>query len=458
MLYYSVKYAHLRVFCFGVLTTLGAAWMTKIKQNNKNVLISRRRVVQAGVAGAMILSAPKIMAQAFARVVVIGGGPGGILTARKLAALDPSIKISVIEGNKNYLTPFVGNQALVGMKSLNDLTYSYGRVGATPNIDMVYGWVTEIDATKRRVRLKDGRTLDYDRLIVAPGIGFVPGAVEGYDKAAQEKFPHAYITDGPAQWKNLAARIKAMDDGGTFAISIPNHPYRCSPAPYARATLIANYFKQQKPNSTVQIFDANDAFPFMDLMIPLWENEFAENVEWIPADFGGKVTRVDAESGIIIAGDEEFNPDVVNIIPAQRAGKIAIDAGLVDDTGWCPVAPDTLISTKHPDIHILGDAADAGDMPKSAASASSQSLAVAAAVYSAVTGKKSKLDDYAAACYFLLKDKEALVSSGRYQPKGNRIVGVEGFASAVGDDIDDRKKTALLANQWYADITIAMFA
>jgi len=441
----------------GVIT-LGAVWMTKINQNKKKLLISRRRVVQAGVAGAMILSAPKIMAQASARVVVIGGGPGGILTARKLAALDPSIKISVIEGNKNYLTPFVGNQTLVGMKTLNDLTYSYDRVGATANIDMVYGWVTEIDAAYHRVRLKDGRILDYDRLIVAPGISFVPGAVEGYDKAAQEKFPHAYITDGPKQWQNLAARIKAMEDGGTFALSVPNHPYRCSPAPYARATLIANYFKNQKPNSKVMIFDSNDAFPFMDLMIPLWENEFGENVEWVPADFGGKVTRVDAPSGTIVAGDEEFNPEIVNIIPAQRAGKIAIDADLVDDAGWCPVAADTLMSTKYPDIHILGDAADAGDMPKSAASAASQSLAVAAAVYNAVTAKNINTGDYAAACYFLLKDKESLVSSGRYQPKGDRIVGVEGFASAVGDDIDDRKKTTLLANQWNADITKAMFA
>jgi len=426
--------------------------------NRAGLRLSRRRFIQAGVTGAAILSSPALLAGVSARIVIIGGGPGGVLTARKLAALDGSLKITLIEANPEYMTPFIANQTLVGMQKISTLTFNYDRVEATQNIDVIFARATSIDAVKRRVRLKSGKKLDYDRLVVAPGIDFVPGSIENYDGAVMEKFPHAYLTDGPKQWQNLARRLDAMENGATFAVSVPKHPYRCTPAPYARATLIANYLKQNKPNSKIQIFDGNDAFPFMDLMIPLWEDSFGENVEWVPADFGGTVTRVDAASGTIIAGDEEFTPDVANIIPPQRAGKIAVDAGLVDDTGWCPVAPDSMQSLEHSDIHVLGDAADGGDMPKSAASAASQAEAVALSVFNAVSGKNIKMDDYQAACYFLLKDREALVSGGRYQPKSGRIVGIEGYASAVGDGVKDRSITAKQAEIWYKTIVRTMFS
>jgi sulfide dehydrogenase [flavocytochrome c] flavoprotein subunit len=411
-----------------------------------------------GLAVAGALWAPAVLAGGGgARVVIVGGGPGGVAVARALAAGYSDLDITIVEANNAYVTPFFSNRYVAGLWPLDKITFTYGRLAAVAGIRLVHDRAMAIDVDRRQVRLEGGAVLAYDRLVVATGADLIYDAIDGYGPAAETALPHAYHGADAGQLTLLYDQLQAMDDGGLVAVTVPKRPYPCHPAPYERASLIAEWLQRHKPTSKVLVLDSNETFPQMEIMLGAWERDFGDLIEWRPGDFGGAVEAVDGASRTLITADESVMADVGNVIPPQRAGWLATQTGLADASGWCPIDPVGLESMVAPNIHVLGDACDPGDMPRSAYGAFSQAQVCATAIGNAVGGASRTPPEYSNSCYFLLRHGSALVIGGRYQPEAGRITGIEGYSSAVDEDDAARAATAEAAERWYDDLTKALF-
>src|SRR6476660_7498828 len=318
----------------------------------------------AGVTCLASLSSPVVGSQARARVVVIGGGAGGATVAKYLAASAGTLDVTLVEPKKQYTTCFFSNLYLAGLRSFESLTHDYETLTQRYGINFIRDSAAAIDPVAKIVRLEGGTKLSYDRIVVAPGIAFKYGAIEGYDEAATQTIPHAWNA-GP-QTKLLREQLESMEDGGVFLLVAPPDPFRCPPGPYERASLVAYYFKQFKPRAKILILDAKDSFFEQDLFQDGWNRHYPGMIEWLPGQFTGGVKSVDVKTRTIKTAGETFNASVANIIPPQMAGELAQRAGLADQSGWCPIDPTTFESKLQPGIHIVGDAISGGEMPKSA--------------------------------------------------------------------------------------------
>lgn len=418
-------------------------------------IMNRRVFMQTVLATGLCVSAAPVLGRARKRVIIIGGGVGGMAAARQLATGFADIDVTLIEPNPIYTACFSSGAVLAGLRGRSSLDFSYGSLQALENVSLVTERVDRIDPDKRRVHLSTGDQISFDRLIVSPGIGFVSDHIEGYDATAASVFPHAY--DLGAKIDTLKNRLQELDDDELIVLSVPERPYRCTPAPYERASMMAHYLKSHKPKSKILILDSKDEFPLMDRILPAWERFYGDMIEWVPAEFGGSLQAVDPVNKTLTYDGETITPGLANIIPPQRAGDIAEQSGLADETGWCPVDAISLESSLVSNVHVIGDATDAGDMSKSAHAAASQGRVCADAVGSLLTGETPATPTYENACYFLVAPDHGLKVGGDYTAKENRITGVHGFSSAIGESDAERKATAVSGDDWFQQFTGNLF-
>ncbi len=411
-----------------------------------------------GFAGASLvaaLGARAATSQTKARVVVVGGGIGGATVAKYLAASDAKLDVTLVEPKQRYTTCFFSNLYLAGVRSLESLTQDYQTLAQAYGIKVIHDAAAAIDPVARMVTLAGGAKLTYDRAVVAPGIAFKYGAIEGYDEAATQIMPHAWNA-GP-QTELLRRQLEGMDDGGLFVIVAPPNPFRCPPGPYERASLVAYYFKQFKPRAKILILDAKDTFFEQDLFEDSWNRHYPGMIEWLPGQFTGGIKSVDLKTRAIRTADETFNANVANIIPAQIAGELAQRAGLTDQSGWCPIDPTTFESKLQPGIHVVGDAASAGDMPKSAFVANSQAKACALAIAAALTGSAQTMPHLFNTCFTLLAPNDAVSDAINLKPEAGSIKITDIFFSQVGESDETRRQAARQADGWYAAFTHDVF-
>ncbi len=380
------------------------------------------------------------------RVLVVGGGAGGASVARYLA-LGGGIDVSLIEPQPLYVTCFLSSLYLAGLRSLSSLTQNYDALAGRHGVTVIYESAEAIDAERKSVRLKGGKRLPYDRLVIAPGIALNFAAILGYDEAAAETMPHAWRA-GP-QTSLLRRQLESMEDGGLFLLAAPPNPSRCPPAPYERASLVAFYFKRFKPRCKILILDAKDNFVEQDLFQDGWRRHYPGMIEWLPAQFTDGVKAVDAKNRSVITGGDSFKPAVANIIPPQTAGRLALEAGLTDGSGWCPVDPVTFESTRQPGIHLVGDAINAGEMPKSAFAANSQAKACALAIARTFSGASYAAPPLASSCFTFIAPDDAVRNAGSYKAVAGRIETVESSTSKLEDGAEERAQAARDAAAWY---------
>lgn len=389
------------------------------------------------------------------RVVVIGGGVAGATVAKYLAASPNAPAVTLIEPKRRYATCFFSNLYLGGLRSFQSLTYGYGRLARRHGVSVVHETATAIDPPARRVRLGNGAELAYDRLVVAPGISFNDGAIAGYGEAATQIMPHAW--QAGAQTKLLRRQLESMEDGGVFLIAAPPNPYRCPPAPYERACLVAHYFKRFKPRAKIIILDAKDNFFEQDLFEDAWRTHYPGMIEWLPGQFIGGIKAVDVKDRAVITGGETFKGAVVNIIPPQKAGQLAQQAGLADESGWCPIHPLTFESKLQSGIHVLGDATSAGAMPKSAFAANSQAKLCAFAVIAALTGKAPPIPHLFNTCFTVLAADDAVSDAIVFNTTAETITIGDIFISQAGESAETRRRAMQQANGWYNAFTHDVF-
>ncbi|SOC18373.1 NAD(P)/FAD-dependent oxidoreductase [Rhodobacter maris] len=415
--------------------------------------LSRRRMLAAAVGLVPSLAAPALLGQSPPRVVVVGGGAGGASCARLLAE-EGGIAVTLIERSPRYTTCFFSNHVIGGLRPFESLQFGYeglARAGAEVVIDSVIA----VDRAQRRLRLASGATRDYDRLVLSPGIDFVPGAVPGWSEEVAEIMPHAWKA-GP-QTLLLKHQIETMREGGTLALIAPPNPYRCPPAPYERASLIAQRFKKINPTAKILIFDPKDHFTKQTLFEDGWGKYTNGMVTWFGPEFGAADVAVRPETMEVLVEGAAEKVDVCNVIPAQRAGALARIAGLTDAAGWVPVDPFTMRAKTDPQIWVLGDASAQGAMPKGAFAAHSQAEMAAAALRADLFGRAPLPDHYANICWSVLAPGDAVKLGGLYEPRPEGITQVESFISAANEDTATRRRTLEEAQSWYEAFTHAIF-
>jgi sulfide dehydrogenase [flavocytochrome c] flavoprotein chain len=388
-----------------------------------------------------------------AKIVIVGGGPGGVATARALRALAPSLSVTLVEPQTTIVTCYFSNHYLGGLRSQASLAQPLGNL-TKDGITLVHSRVTDVDRATQTVRLEGGENIPYDKLVLSPGIDFDTADIEGYDRSAFSVMPHAW--SGGAQSQLLYRQLHAMPDDGVFIIAPPAMPYRCPPAPYERASLVAHYFKAHKPKAKILILDSKTGFPNQDLFEAAWARYYPGMIDWIPSDFSGGIKAVDPTTLSVMTDGESFTGDVVNIIPKQRANAIARQAGLVDATGWCPINPLSFQSTQDASIHVVGDSI-AGHLPKSAFSAALEGTMCAATIAAELRGLPAQQDPFTTACWSLVHPHDGLAIETTYQQSANEFEAIAAGGSALGDTDQQRAHTAEVADVWYATLTNSLY-
>ncbi|MEM8841351.1 MAG: NAD(P)/FAD-dependent oxidoreductase [Pseudomonadota bacterium] len=418
--------------------------------------LTRRTFLGTSVGTGVALSAPAVLGAGKPNVVVIGGGAGGATAARYVAKdSDGAINVTLIEPQRRYYTCFFSNLAIGGFWDFEATGHSYAKLASDYGINVVHDMAVAVDRDARTVRVASGMEFPYDRLILSPGVDFVPGSVNGWSLADQDVMPHAY--KGGTQAMLLKAQIEAMPEGGNFVMVAPPNPYRCPPGPYERISMVAHLLAQGNPTAKIIIADPKPKFSKMGLFQEGWEAHYPGMIEWLGPDFGGgNVTVNPAEMTVDIDG-ELIEADACNVIPAMKAGWIAEAAGLTNDKGWVPVNAADMSTKADGNVHVLGDASQQGDMPKSGFSANSQAKVCAMAVRGALTDSKVFSPKYSNTCWSLIGTDDGVKVGATYKATDEKIAKVDGFVSQTGEDVDLRKQTYEESIGWYNGITTDMF-
>jgi sulfide dehydrogenase [flavocytochrome c] flavoprotein chain len=417
-------------------------------------MVTRREAVVGLTTSAATLAMPSIARAQAARVAVIGGGFGGAACARALKRLEQGLKVTLIEPNQRFTACPFSNEVVAGLREIEAQQFGYERIAAE-GIGVVAQAASRIDFAARRIVLADGASLTYDRLVLSPGIDFQFDALPGYDEEASAKMPHAW--QAGEQTVLLRKQLEAMDDGGLVAIAVPANPARCPPAPYERASLIAHYLKTRKPRSKVLILDAKDNFSQQKLFERAWQELYGGMIERVSLSQGGRVTSVDPATNTIVTEFGNYAAQVANVIPPQKAGRIAAIAGATDHTGWCPINPVTFESKLLPNIHVIGDACLGGGIPKSASAASAQGRACASAIVNLLAGRTTETPRLTGICYNIVAPAYGFRLAGVYQPKDDIFAEVEGGTSPVDAPREERARDADDARAWFLAITADAF-
>ncbi|MBZ8142437.1 cytochrome C [Rubrivivax gelatinosus] len=417
--------------------------------------LSRRGLLgQAAAAGAALAMPALVRAQgASAHVVVVGGGFGGATAARHLKRAAPRLRVTLVEPARRFYTCPFSNHYLAGLLEWEHIGHGFDELRAA-GVEVVHAAAEDVDATARSLRLSTGQRLVWDRLVLSPGVDMRWDALEGYDEAAAELAPHAWKAG--AQTQLLRRQLQAMDDGGTFVMAIPDNPFRCPPGPYERAALVAHYFRQHKPRAKILLLDAKDNFSKKALFQQGWKALYGDMIEWTGLSDDGQVMRVDAaRRELETTFGRVVKASVLNVIPPQKAGRIAERAGITDASGWVPVVAETFESQRVPGIYAVGDATLASPMPKSGFAANMQGKMAAAAIVAELAGRPAPAAAYVNTCYSLLGPDYGISVAGVYRAQRGRLVEVAeaGGVSPLDADAAFRAAEARHGAAWYRAIS-----
>lgn len=388
-----------------------------------------------------------------AHVVVVGGGFGGATVAKYIRRADKDIAVTLIEPSEKFVTCPFSNTVIGGFKKLEEITFDYSVLKNKYGVNVIHKSVVEIDTAGKKVKLNDGKTVSYDKLVLSPGISFNFGAVEGASESMVNEIPHAWKAG--EQTLILRRQLEAMPDGGVFVMVAPPNPFRCPPGPYERASLVAWYLKNNKPKSKIIILDAKNEFAKQKLFMEGWSKLYPGMIEWVQADLGGKVVKIDPKTKTVeTSSGDKIKADVLNFIPHQKAAELVLKSGLADEKGWAPVVAKTFESTKAKDIYILGDSCIAGPLPKSGYSANSEAKVAANAIVASINGQKVDDITMVNTCYSLVSPDYGISVAHivRVSDKGFEAVAGSGGVSPAGMDEGFRNKEAMYAQVWYDNI------
>jgi NADPH-dependent 2,4-dienoyl-CoA reductase/sulfur reductase-like enzyme len=425
-------------------------------------MMDRRQFGWFLATGAAAVAVPRLASPAYAqakpKVVVIGGGPGGATTAKYIAMeSNGAIEVTLVEPTARFTTCFHSNLYLGGFKTFDSITHTYATLASKYGIKIASQAAAAIDRGKKQVRLADGSLLSYDRLVVAPGIDLKYDSVPGWGREHEEAMPHAWKAG--AQTQLLKARLDAVPDGGLVVMIAPPNPFRCPPGPYERVSMMAHVLKQAgKMKAKIVIIDPKEAFSKQALFMEGWQKHYPRMIEWIGPKIHEGVKSVDPKTNTVVTGFETYKAALVNVIPAQMAGQIARDAGLANQSGFCPIDPINMKSMADSNIYVVGDACIPGDMPKSGFAANSQAKVAAMMVRGELIKAQTFPARYTNTCWSLIETDDAVKVGGSYVARDGKIAQTETFISKTGEPAELRRQTQQENIGWYSAITADIFS
>lgn len=419
-------------------------------------LTRRHFATLAGASLAAPLFAPYALGQGKPKLVVIGGGPGGGTIANLVAKeAKGAIDVTLIEPQKNFTTCFFSNLYVGGFRDFKSITHTYDKVKKN-GVRIVPQMATAIDRDKKQVVLAGGQRVPYDRLVVAPGIDIKFDSVPGYSEAAAQVMPHAWKPG--AQTQLLVRKLNALKDGDTIVMIAPPNPYRCPPGPYERVSMFAHVLKTKgHKKSKIVVLDPKPTFSKQALFMEGWEKYYPGMIEWQDPKVHGGIKSVDPKTGEIKTDLASYKATLANVIPAQMAGKIARDASLADQSGFCPIDPENMKSKMDPNIFVVGDACIPGDMPKSAFSANSQAKVAAMIIRSELTQARAFPARYTNTCWSLIAPDDDVKVGGTYEPGDGKLKAGTTFVSQKDESADVRKQNYKESIDWYNGIVAEIF-
>jgi NADPH-dependent 2,4-dienoyl-CoA reductase/sulfur reductase-like enzyme len=316
------------------------------------------------------------------RVVIVGGGWGGLAAARYLREFAPDIDVTLLEKNAFFWSCPLSNKWLVGLIDDTLLSHDYHAAARTWNYRFVQTEVSIIERDARRVITRAG-PFDYDWLVMAVGIRHDYTAWFGDDletaNYTSRHYPSAY-TPG-TEFQILRDKL-AHFKGGDLLMTVPPQPFRCPPAPYERAALIAGWLEARKIPARLIIIDPNP--PFQEFQ-RIFHERFPQRIDYRAQT---AVLTVDPHQRTVKTEFETFSFDDAILMPPQQAGTLAWQADLIGQqankqpSGWAAVDPLSFAAVADPRIFMIGDMIDRvsplfGHYPKSGQMASRQGRIVA---------------------------------------------------------------------------------
>lgn len=423
--------------------------------------LSRRALLGGFALGAVAsptIASPAVQRGARPRVVIIGAGFAGASLASDLSrTAGDGLDIVLVEPEPGYFALCRSNLVLGGVLAGDTIWIGYEALARRAGIRLVPARAGRIDAERRTVRLEDGATISYDAAAVAPGIGLDYASLPGWSRAASVAMPHGWI--GREQFALLDRQLDAVPNGGLIVLLPPPDPSRCPPAPYERASMMAHRLRATgRGDCRIVILDAKERFAKMALFLDGWERHYPGMIEWLPPSIHEGVERVDPATMTVWTGFGTFRDcALVNVIPAQSAGRVALESGLADATGFCPVRPEDMSSTRVPALYVLGDAAQASPIPKSASAAVSQSGVVAATLRTRLLGAEPRKGSYVSRCWSLLAPGDSAATAGEYAPVAGELKEISGSVSQLNDASALRRRNADDYDAWFHEATGRIF-
>ncbi|MGA7427222.1 MAG: NAD(P)/FAD-dependent oxidoreductase, partial [Rhodoplanes sp.] len=382
-------------------------------------------------------------------------GPGGATAAKYLLRDGAALDVTLIEANRTYMTPFTSNLYLGGLKPYDTLEFGYDKL-AGHGVKLIFDAVAAIERDTRRVRTRDGTVVPYDRLILSPGIDFRWSDVPGYSEAAAATMPHAYR--GGEQFVLLKRMLDAVPDNGVVVIIAPPNPYRCPPAPYERASMMAYALKKRGVSGArIVILDAKDHFAMQPLFADGWDRHYTGVIEWQDPGMHGGIKAVDPKAMTVATDLETLKASLVNVIPPQQAGQLTREAGLTDESGFCPVNADNMKSLKDPNIHVIGDSAIGGDFPKSGFAANNEAKITAMIIRAELASGRRLPVRFTNHCWSTIAPEDAIKNGARYVPRDGKIAMLDPYTSQLDESAELRAKQAREAIGWYIGMTTDIF-
>ncbi len=404
----------------------------------RNRGLSRRRFTATLGAAAATLAAPAVSRAAPPRILIVGAGPGGATAAKHLAAeLGDKAQITVLAGAMlHYRAPFLSTAIMLGETVPTPIPLAERLSRNSTRV--VSGVAEALDPRTKSLAARHGDTrleLNYDLLLAAPGVALRP-----FGTAAAA---------GDACWtaesdcSGAIGSLARLPEGGTLAIAAPAQPYRCPPAIYERACLIAHRLKTVNPTAKILIVDDKDQYPMQALFEAAYADYYEDMIEWVPREFHGGIQRLDLAAGTIETESDSFEADVLHAVPPQSAPDFLLQAGLGPNDGYCPVEAASLRAAEEPDVYVVGDAAAAGEMSKSAVSAVVQAKIAARDIVERLTGRKpSAALEIADQCWSFVAPGDAVTLGGVYMPEGRHFASRARFVSDVEDSTERRRENA----------------
>jgi sulfide dehydrogenase [flavocytochrome c] flavoprotein subunit len=418
--------------------------------------LSRRQFTASLAAGSAVLAVPSIAFGARPRVVVVGGGAGGATAARYIAKDSKgAIDVTLVEASKRYYTCFFSNLYLGGFRNYGSIGHNYYGLAVNHGVNVVHEWASSVDNAAKVLKLASGGSISYDKLVLSPGISLKYDTVPDYSPELQSRLPHAWTSGTQVQL--LRSQVMNMKQGGTFVMVPPPNPYRCPPGPYERVSMIAHMFKQNNPTAKIIILDPKAKFSKQGLFTAGWEKHYPGMIEWIDPETHGGIKSINADTMAFETDLDTFKADAACVVPGQRAGVIAQNAG-VTDGDWAPIVPASMQSKADANIYVLGDASVASSMPKSGFSANSQAKVAANAIRGELTGSRVFEPRFANTCWSLIATDDGVKVGANYKAGAESIEVVDKFISQGDESAELRKSTYEESEGWYKGITSDMFS